>query len=508
MNLHCSSKESIYNILSSLKKIASYKKVTISFDEDHSIFDHPWWWKQLYDAIQEAHLQVIFIATTQRQKEYFDACNLLSELQHPNVFLQRWHEFSGFFLFSKSFQHGFHSKPKMYGFLLLVEVSLLCFLVWILWKFISPNTIITITPHYGLDTIATNIAVVTSNYQGEKKQVIALQTWSIDFRYTLSLTTNNIKYTTQPAQWEIIIYSYLPYELTLLKGTKIIADDGSVFRTQKETFLYASDTEHPTNTRVRVVALEYREDGSIIGKEGNKKKGTVFLIKNLPETHKEKKVYAEATKDFLWWTTQTIGSVLEKDIKDLKDKILKQVFQEKTQLLQKRMKEQSITDQFVLLFPDLIQLHSTAFKTNVLVGQTNPFVEGSMDGFLEYAYLPKQDVERVFTDYIQERNSAYSILKNINYDSLAFENKRSLSGGILMVATKVSVTQQYDFVRDPYALMSEIREKIVGLSKDEALKLLLSYDFIAKSTIAITPWWYRSVSGNPERIKFYIDDTR
>jgi hypothetical protein len=45
--------------------------------------------------------------------------------------------------------------------------------------------------------------------------------------------------------------------------------------------------------------MEYREDGSTVGKEGNKKKGDIFLIKNLPETHKEKKVYAESTKDFL-----------------------------------------------------------------------------------------------------------------------------------------------------------------------------------------------------------------
>jgi hypothetical protein len=70
----------------------------------------------------------------------------------------------------------------------------------------------------------------------------------------------------------------------------------------------------------------------------------------------------------------------------------------------------------------------------------------------------------------------------------------------------VSITQQYDFSRDPYTIISEIREKIVWLPKEQALKLLLSYDFIAKSSIAITPWWYRSISSNPERIKFYIDD--
>jgi hypothetical protein len=64
-------------------------------------------------------------------------------------------------------------------------------------------------------------------------------------------------------------------------------------------------------------------------------------------------------------------------------------------------------------------------------------------------------------EYVRERNSAYSVLKNINYDSLTFESKKQLSGGLLMIATKVSITQQYDFSRDPYTIISEIREKIV-----------------------------------------------
>jgi hypothetical protein len=105
MNLHCSSKESIYSILSQLRKIASYKQVTISFDEDHGVFDHPWRGKQLEEVIQENHLQVQFIATSKRQKEYFDVCNLSAELQHHNFVSQRWHNISGFFLFSKDFHH-------------------------------------------------------------------------------------------------------------------------------------------------------------------------------------------------------------------------------------------------------------------------------------------------------------------------------------------------------------------------------------------------------------------
>lgn len=190
-------------------------------------------------------------------------------------------------------------QSTAYGLLLLIEIVLLCALLRFLWKFISPNTVVTLIPHNGVDMLATNIIVATNDYQGERSQVLALKSGVVDFTYSMSLTTNNISYTIQPAQGEVVFYNYLPREVILLKSTKIIAEDGSIFKTQKEIKLFASDGTHPTQAKGRVMAMEYREDGSSIGEDGNKKKDTIFLIKNLPETHKEKLLYAQPTKDFL-----------------------------------------------------------------------------------------------------------------------------------------------------------------------------------------------------------------
>ncbi len=73
-----------------------------------------------------------------------------------------------------------------------------------------------------------------------------------------------------------------------------------------------------------------------------------------------------------------------------------------------------------------------------------------------------------------------------------------------MIPTKILITQKYDFWKDAYEIINEIRDKIKWMHKSEAETFLLKYDSIAKVSIKITPWWHQSISWNSERIRFFI----
>lgn len=359
-------------------------------------------------------------------------------------------------------------------------------------------------PHYTVDTLAMNVLYATWNISNQSKPVIPVYTWSISFHYNMSLTTDNIKYSTQPAQGEVTIFNYLPYEVKLIKDSQIVSDDGSVYKTVKEIILFASDGITPTHANVRVIAKEFRENGTLIGQDGNKKKGTTFNIKNLEESMKEHKIFAQASKDFVWGVTKVIGSVLEQDIKSLESKIQKHIYDERMLILQEQLHKGQNNNHIILPFFDFVSVQIESFSTNVVVWETTPFIDGTIQGTMVYNFVLQKDLEKKFMEYIKERSSPYILIKDINYNTVSFETKKYLTWWIYMIPTTITITQQYDFIHDPYNIIKEIREKISNISKKDAEHIILWYDSVAKTVIKITPRWYSSVSSNPERIDFFI----
>ena len=79
MQFHFTTKDSVYTILAQLKKLPSYKKVVLSFNDDHTIFEHIWWGKQIKECIDEKHLQVICMISNKKQKLYFENCGITTQ---------------------------------------------------------------------------------------------------------------------------------------------------------------------------------------------------------------------------------------------------------------------------------------------------------------------------------------------------------------------------------------------------------------------------------------------
>ncbi|HBB04958.1 TPA: hypothetical protein DCZ39_09060 [Patescibacteria group bacterium] len=74
-----------------------------------------------------------------------------------------------------------------------------------------------------------------------------------------------------------------------------------------------------------------------------------------------------------------------------------------------------------------------------------------------------------------------------------------------MIPTKVDIKQSYDFAKDINGIVSDIKERTIGLTEDKAREILFSYPEISSFTIKIKPRWYTTVSKLKSRINVYVD---
>jgi hypothetical protein len=376
-----------------------------------------------------------------------------------------------------------------------------------LWKYITPNTYITLQPEYTQESLVYNFHYAPQDaalINGDNIRMNYLK-GEVSFLEQATHTSENVTYILTPARGEVSIYNLLPYELKLIKDTKIVTVDGVVYKIMKDVKMYASDGKNPTNTKVPVIALEYQEDGKVIGERWNIETTTMLLIKNLKESTIDKKVYAYPIKKFTWWSTKTQWKVVEKDIQDFQKKMTKSVYQKKTRIIQERKTK---NQDLYLMFDDLIQTVPMTFKHNVQVGDANPFIEGTLAGKLQYFYIPATTVLQAIQVYLKERNSPYTLLHTIDLSSIQLFEKKEVGSGVYEIPTKITLIRGYNFNQDPNAIISEIRERIKGLSFDEAREIIYGYEGIAKVEISNSPFWFRSISENPERIQFFLDEKK
>jgi hypothetical protein len=183
----------------------------------------------------------------------------------------------------------------------------------------------------------------------------------------------------------------------------------------------------------------------------------------------------------------------------------KSVYQKKTRIIQERKAK---NQDLYLMFDDLIQTVPMTFKHNVQVGDANPFIEGHLAGKLQYFYIPATTVMQAIQVYLKERNSPYTLLHTIDLSSIQLFEKKEVGSGVYEIPTKITLIRGYNFNQDPNAIISEIRERIKGLSFDEARDIIYGYEGIAKVDITNSPFWFRSISENPERIQFFLDEKK
>ena len=381
------------------------------------------------------------------------------------------------------------------------EVVFMLLVLYGLYSLILPSTIVTISPATQTENIIYNFRYYpyanTTYPQQSKNLTIPYHTGFIDYKYTMSISVDNIKHIQNPSQWVVSIKNDMNKDYTLLKGTRFETADGLVFIAKNYFKLTPGGT-----TNVPVMANESDNQWILMGWRWNIAKDTKMYVKNLKESFFLKQITATAIQDFSWWSLTDQWMVWDKDIALLSWKLVKTLQDEKMNIIDRNF---TLPDSIVLRFD---QMTSVAIQSIIIKNQARdkvPYLEWSIVARLSFVYIDQNDLQKEIQKYLAQRAADNRKLLTIDKKSLVlFNSIKEDALWAYIIPTKISVIEWYDFDKDINGIVDDIKTNIVGMDKTKAKEVLFKYPEISSATISIRPPRYSVITRLKSRISINV----
>jgi hypothetical protein len=293
--------------------------------------------------------------------------------------------------------------------------------------------------------------------------------------------------------------------------TRFITADGLVFRAVADFTIATGNQDYPSETVIRVQADEKDEKDQIIGVRGNIAMNTQMRIKNLNESYYLKELRAESMENFQGGTTQSVGSVSEKDIATLTGKLVEQIYKQKMNIVSQNF---AIPDGIYLPFESITTTKFNTITVDQTSGSETPTVKGTAYITYTFHYIYRKDLSKAFTTYLNERPSEKIQVLSIDRNSIKFikdsssfeEGEIKKNGDTLIIPTQINSIQGYDFTQDTNRILPDIKNTIVGKGVEEARNYILAnFPEIGSIKISVAPIWYTSIPTIKSRIRIYVE---
>ncbi len=493
---------SLYKIFKTLEKLPHGKTVHISIDPEHAFFDNERWWKQIQELLQKRNIHAFFITKTEQSRKFFEKIWLPVIHQEKHKILKIINLIYLFFFNIKKFHlQAYTKKNYMFYMIFWFEVAFSLIVIYFLYSLILPRTIIDIYPANQSENIIYNFRYYPAGDQEfaeqSKNLAIPYQTWFIDYKYTLSISVNNIKHIQNPSQWTIRVLNTTEREYNLLKWTRFVTEEWLVFKSKDRFKL-----EPNSDVIIEIVASEQDEQWNVIWARWNIEKDTTLYIKNLKESFFMKNIYAISTSQFSWWSVLSEWIVTQKDIEALSGKLVSTVNQQKQNIINKNF---SLPGQIFLHFDDLIDMEVVSMDIENKAQEKVPYLKWSVVVRFYFAYIKQSDLLDQTHLYLQQRPSDKVKLITIDKASVVFFSSiKKDVWWVYIIPTKLAIIQWYDFQKDVNGILSNIKSNILGINKDKAKSMLLGFPEISSTNISVRPPWYTSVTKLKSRIKINI----
>ena len=511
MKFFFSKTDSLYKIFKALEKIPSHREVEIFIDPEHALFDNERRGLQIKDILEKSHIEATFMTKNKKNRDYFSKIWLKVDYEQKKNIENFLHIFYLFFFNIKKFHlHTYESKKYLFILIFLFEILLILGILRFIISLIIPSANITIFPSENTETIVYNVRYYSHDdpYLAAETRFLYVPyyTWSIDYKYDLTISSSNIKHITSPSHWEIKVFNKKEREYSIVKGTQFITSDGLIFRADDDFIIPAGDEKRPSEIIISVTADEYDEYGQLMGVHGNILFNTKLLIKNLEESSLTQDIRAESIESFAWWQTESIWSINDKDIEQLREKLTMQVYDQKMDIVKQNF---SISWWFLLPFETITTTTFNNIEIPELSWDNSTTVRWTAYVTYNYLYVMREDLYQIFMTYVNERPSENNLVMEINKNTMQFlkdsnttnSDEIKKSGKVYTIATQVDVVQTYDFENDPKQILMEIKNKIPWMNINDARNFLLSsYNEIGSVKISL-PLRYDSIPIIKSRIK-------
>lgn len=124
-------------------------------------------------------------------------------------------------------------------------------------------------------------------------------------------------------------------------------------------------------------------------------------------------------------------------------------------------------------------------------------------------YFTRNDMRTALQHYLGQRPSETLDIISMQKSSLTFfpDQNHPINGDeLLIMPTKMSVIRGYDFVKDYNNLKEDMKNKILGLKKDDVQKILLDYAEVGSILIKLSPPWSDTIPSIRSRVNFKVSE--
>lgn len=503
--------DSLYKIFKALEKIPSHRDVEIFIDPEHSLFDNERRWQQIKDIIEKNKINATFITKSKKNREYLTSIWLKVNFTKEKNIQKAINIFYLFFFNIKKFHlQTYESKKYLFILIFFFEVLLIIWILRFIISLIVPSANITLQASESSETIIYNVRYYPNNDPASTVETrflyVPFHTWSINYKHQLSISTANSKYITNPSHWEIKIYNKKDQEYTIIRDTQFVTNDWLIFRAVDDFTLPEWTEKHPSETVITVKADEYDENWELIWIRWNIPFKTQMYIKKLEESSITKEIWAESIENFYWWDSESIWTVTDNDIEQLKQKLIDQVYAKKMTVVGENF---PISWWFLLPFETITTTTFNNIEIPQLSWDNSSIIVWNAYVTYNYLYVLRSDLYQIFMTYVNERQSENNLTVKIDPNSLQFLKDSNTTNNneikkiwkTYSIPTQINVIQTYDFDNDSKQIIPEIKNKIAWMNVDDARNYILStYDEIGSVKINV-PLRYDSIPIIKSRIK-------
>lgn len=503
--------DSLYKIFKTLEKIPKWKNIEISIDSQHSLFDNERWWKQIKEILDKKNIKAVFVTKTETTRRFFEKIWFKTKHIEKNKFMKYLRIIYLFFFDIKKFHLNTFQNRKSYTFILVIgfEVLFVIWIIYLIYSLIIPGAKVEINPSQQIETIIYNFRyypVEDQDYPRYSRFLsIPFYTWSLNYKYNMSMNTTNVRFLQNPSVWEIKIFNKTEKKYALVPKTRFITEDGRLFQTTNRIEIPAWYQWVPWELIIRVKAMEKDDNDILMWDRWNIAKWTTLYIKNLKQSLFLKEIYAVALEDFTWWSLTTDWEITQKDIDLLSEKMVSYITQQKKNIVTQNF---DIKDSLLLAFNDTITIIIKNIEVPHKVWEKSSLLNGHININFNFFYIKWSDLIKAFSDYLNQRPSNKTQLVSINKNSLVFFEEDWLieKDGTFIIPTKIEIIQWYDFKKDIVWIVEDIKNYIVGWNKETARNYILWFPEVSSVKIKVTPARYNSIPKLKSRIKVNVQN--
>lgn len=511
MKLYFVKEDSLYVIFKRLEKVQNNKSVQISIDPEHAFFDNERRAKQIKELIDTKEIQAVFIAKSDRVRRFYESAGLNVLYQEKHRFLKTIHVMYLFLFNIKKFHLHAIEKQNYIGYVVFWSEFLFTLIVlYGIYILAIPGATLYITPAYEVEKLTYNFRFYPADdleYPKYSRYLsIPFYSWYLEYKYEMSISAANIKYIQNPSHGEIRLYNPTSEEFKLVKNTRFVTEDGWLFRASNYFTVPAATGSIIGEAVVKVEAADVDEQGNIMGARWNIQKDSRLYIRNLKRSYFTKEIYAEAIRDFTGGSASATWFITAADYSILSGKLMEFITKNKNEIVKKNF---NLEDSILLWFDNLI----TWQVLNVVIDskkqdKKQPILKWYVISRMYFHYITRTDMQGVIDTYVKQRPSDKVSLNTIDKSSLTFFDDVKKIDNVYSIPTQINLVQWYNFDKDINGVAGSIKWRIVGMDKEAAKDIIISYPEISTVRVVIRPPRYTSLPRLKSRITIKVEENK